>query len=246
MKKSRTLSAALVAAILASASAGISEQSPGPTMRQEIIKLKYIKDNQILSVLYTFLSPQGRLSPNPESGLITVSDHPENVARILAVIREFDVKPADIEFTIQLVVGSTSPEEKPDDPIRDDPVIRELKQIFRFRSFSLLDTSFVRALDRQLSQVTMGRSADLRLDLVPKCIKEDKGDLIQVEATLHKVGLPSLMPTPQGPQSLSPAPKTLVTSNFTLKSGEKTVVGVSRMDGGDKGLILIISGKVLK
>jgi RNA polymerase sigma factor (sigma-70 family) len=38
----------------------------------------------------------------------------------------------------------------------------------------------------------------------------------------------------------------LIRSNLTIKSGEKTVVGVSKMDGGDKGLILIISGKVIK
>jgi hypothetical protein len=244
--KSRALSAVLCAAVLALASAGLAQETGPPVLRQEIIKLKYIKNNQILSVLYTFLSPQGRINPNPESGLITVSDLPENVDRILSGIREFDVKPADIQFTVQLVLGSTGPDERPDDPIRDDPVIRELRQLIKFRSFSLLDTSYVRALDRQLSQVSIGRNADLRLDLVPKCIKEDKEELIQVEATLYRVGPASLMPTPQGPQNISSAPKTVVNSNFTMKSGEKTVVGVSRMDGGDKALILIIWGKILK
>ncbi len=246
--KTRTLCAVLAAGALALAASGFAQElgKPSAALRQEIVKLKYIKNSQILSVLYTFLSPQGRISPNPESGLITVSDLPANVDRILAIVREFDVKPADLQFTVQLVLGSTGPEDRPDDPIRDDPVIRELRQLIKFRSFSLLDTSYVRALDRQTSQVTMGRAADLRLDLLPKCVTEDKQDLIQVEATLYKVGLPSLMPTPQGPQSLAAAPKTLVNSNFTLKSGEKTVVGVSRMDGGDKALILIISGKILK
>ncbi len=38
----------------------------------------------------------------------------------------------------------------------------------------------------------------------------------------------------------------LISTTFTLKSGDKTVVGVSKMDGGDIGLILIISGKVIK
>ncbi len=35
-------------------------------------------------------------------------------------------------------------------------------------------------------------------------------------------------------------------STLTMKSGEKTVVGVSKMSDSDKGLILIISGKVVK
>jgi hypothetical protein len=242
----RTIAAVLVASTLTLVSAGVSQEAKKPPMRQEIVKLKYVKNNQVLSVLYTFLSPQGRISPSPDSGLITISDYPENVERILSVVREVDVKPVDLQFTIQLVLGSTTPDEKSDDAIKDDPVIRELKLLLKFKSFSLLDTSYVRALDRELSQVTMGRAAELRLDLLPKYIKEDKDDLIQVEATLYRVGPSTFVQTPAGPQNIASPQKTLVNSNFTLKSGEKTVVGVSKMDGGDKGLILIISGKMLK
>jgi len=45
-------------------------------------------------------------------------------------------------------------------------------------------------------------------------------------------------------------PITLIDSNLNLKSGDRAVVGVSRMnvssvpDGNNKGLILIISGKI--
>ncbi len=38
----------------------------------------------------------------------------------------------------------------------------------------------------------------------------------------------------------------LIESTLSLKSGESAVVGVSKMGGSDKGLILIISGKVIK
>jgi len=37
----------------------------------------------------------------------------------------------------------------------------------------------------------------------------------------------------------------LLRSHLNLKSGERAVVGVSRLDGGEKGLILIVSGKVI-
>jgi hypothetical protein len=39
--------------------------------------------------------------------------------------------------------------------------------------------------------------------------------------------------------------QTLIESNLTMKSGDKTVVGVSRTAGGEKGLILIISAKLI-
>ena len=245
MSKKR-IGCAVLAAVLATTSGlGIAQASQAgqeskPKMRQEIIKLKYINNNEILSVLYTFLSREGRINPNPASGLITVSDFPENVDKILSVVRQFDVKPVDILFTIQLVFGSALSEPKSDDTFRDDPVIRELRGLLSYRSFSLLDTSFIRAIDRESSEVTMGKNADLRLELRPKYIKEEKGELIQVEARLSKKEATL--------KTADPVQWTwtkALESNFNLKPGEKTVVGVSRIDGGDKGLILIISGKII-
>jgi len=245
MSKKRIGCAVLAAVLITTFGLGMGQVSPAtqesrPKMRQEIIKLKYIDNNEILSVLYTFLSREGRINPNPASGLITVSDFPENVDKILSVVRQFDVKPVDILFTIQLVFGSAVSEPKTDDVFRDDPVIRELRGLLSYRSFNLLDTSFIRAIDRENSEVTMGKSADLRLELRPKYIKEEKGELIQVEARLSKKEA-TLKP-------VDPVQWTwtkVLESNFNLKPGEKTVVGVSKIDGGDKGLILIISGKIV-
>jgi len=216
-------------------------QEAKPKMRQEIVKLKYIDKEDILNVLYTFISREGRVSPSPSSGLLTISDYPENVEKVLAVIRELDVKPVDIQFTIQLVLASVEGDPgKSADLINDDPLIKELRSLLNFKFFYPLDSSFIRALDREESEVTMGREAELRLELKPKYIKEDKEDIIQVEARLRKI----LLTGPDLAKNLNSL--TLLTSNFTMKSGEKTVVGVSKLDGGDKGLILIITGKIVR
>ncbi len=224
---------------------GLAQESK-PKMRQEIVKLKYIDREEIRLVLNTFLSPYGRISPTAKSGLLTISDIPENVEKILEVIREFDVKPADIQFSIQLILASSE-----DDPgrseelVRDDPLIKELRNLLNFKFFYPLDSSFVRALHGEYSEVTMGEKAKLKLFLAPKYIKEDKEDLIQVEARLSKIVPVSY--APGATETRSPySTVTLLTSNFTLKSGDKTVVGVSKLDGGDQGLILIITGKVVK
>jgi len=217
-------------------------QENQPKMRQEIVKLKYIDKAEILNVLYTFLSNAGKISPSPTSGLLTISDYPENVEKILAVIRELDVKPADIQFTIQLILASAEADPgKSAELITDDPLIKELRNLLNFKFFYPLDSSFIRALDREYSEVTLGEKAELKLSLRPKYIKEDKEDLIQVES-----GLSKLVYLPTGQNAMGLQTVTLLTSNFTMKSGEKTVVGVSKLDGGDKGLILIITGKIVR
>ncbi len=224
--------------------AGLGQEN-APKLRREIIKLKYIDKEEIRLVLNTFLSPYGRISPTVKSGLLTISDIPENVEKILAVVRELDIKPADIQFSIQLILASAE-----DDParseefVKDDALIEELRKLLNFKFFYPLDSSFIRALDGEYSEVTIGERAELKLFLAPKYIKEDKEDLIQVETRLSKI-VPVAY-APGATETRSPySSLTLLTSNFTLKSGDKTVVGVSKLDGGEKGLILIITGKVI-
>ncbi|MFZ2053506.1 MAG: secretin N-terminal domain-containing protein [Candidatus Aminicenantales bacterium] len=222
------------------------EQENMPKLRQEIVKLKYIDKEEIRLVLSTFLSPYGRISPTEKSGLLTISDIPENVEKILAVVRELDVKPADIQFSIQLILASAEADPgRSEELVRDDPLIKELRSLLSFKFFYPLDSSFVRALDGEYSEVTMGPEAELKLALRPKHIREDKEDIIQVETRLSKI-IPVAY-APGATETRSPYSSiTLLTSNFTMKSGEKTVVGVSKLDGGDKGLILIITGKIVK
>jgi hypothetical protein len=244
MKKSFWISVILVFSLVFLGAA--FGQDTRPKMRQEIVKLKYIDINEIISVLFAFKSPDGRMLPSSKAGLLSISDHSENVEKMLAVIREFDVKPADIQFSIQLILASAEDEPgRSPELIKDDPLIRELRNLLNFKFFYPLDSSFIRALDREESEVTMGEKAELRLELRPKYIREEKDDLMQVETRLYKI-VPVAY-APGASQTQSPySSLTLLTSNFTMKSGDKTVVGVSKLDGGDKGLILIITGKIVK
>jgi hypothetical protein len=228
--------------------AGLGQENK-PKMRQEIVKLNYINPNEIntiIMILRPFFSRDGQISPSSKSGFLSISDYPENMEKILAAIRELDIKPADIQFSIQLILASTVDEPgRSDALIKDDPLIKELRSLLNYKFYYPLDSSFVRALDGGYSEVTMGERAELKLALQPKYIKEEKEALIQVEAHLSKI-IPVAY-APSATETRSPYSSiTLLTSNFTMKSGEKTVVGVSKLDGGDKGLILIITGKIVK
>ncbi|MGZ5439893.1 MAG: hypothetical protein ACXWFJ_08580, partial [Candidatus Aminicenantales bacterium] len=80
-------------------------------LRQEIVNLKYTRAQDIQNLLYPFRSRDGRIELNPNMPMVLViSDLPENLERTLAAIRELDVKPADVLFTVQLVLGSEEQE----------------------------------------------------------------------------------------------------------------------------------------
>jgi hypothetical protein len=181
------------------------------------------------------------------SNLLVVSDYPEFIDKILAVIKEIDVKPADIMFTAQLVVGSSAPSDKSDESLQNDPVIKELKGFLPYKSFNQLDANLIRTIDGERAQMTLGKRAEFMLELRPNYTKSGETEYIQID--LQLLLLKILVGEDHQPQLIPPGEgkaQSLIRTTLSIKSGEKTVVGVSKLDGGDKGLILILSAKVIK
>lgn len=228
---------------LLSASRLPAQEASKPKMKEEVIKLNYVSFSEIGGVLGPFLSGEGRIGCTKNQDLLSLSDYPENVEKIMAFIKKIDVKPVDLAFTIQLILASASEDIKTDESLAGDPILKELKSFLRYKNFTLLDTSLVRAVDRQRSQVTLGsKETEFILNLEPAYVLEEKSDLLRVNVEL--VQRAGLIRAEGGADRVYQ--KTLIGSNLSLKPGERTVVGVSKMGGGDKGLILIISGKVVK
>lgn len=239
------LAFAFAVAVPAFAEDATQEAKPAtkPAMKTELIRLKYYTYGSMAGIMRALLSRDGQYLPGPESKIMFVTDYPENIAKVLQAIREVDVKPADLQFTVQLILGSEA-EEKGGDAAPNDPVMRELKNLLKYKSYSLLDTSLIRAMDNADSQVRMGEKAEFEFYVKPKVIKDEKGSLIQMEVRLRQT-------VPRYADASSSAKVEYITTELigttlNLKPGEKTVVGVSKLDGGGKGLILIISGKIVE
>jgi len=241
----------LAIAVLAAALFGAGQEAK-PEMKKELVKLNYVRPNDIMMLLHSYLGPQGKINMSAEENMLTISDAPENIARILGAIKEIDVKPADVQFSVQLVLASEDGADKTEEALAGDPVIKELRSFLKYKSFSLLDTSLVRAIHERRSELTLGRKGEFILGFRPRVIRRDGADDIQIEVELRQVGGLVLMKetsqkenqtiTTERPRT---SHQTLIASSLTVKSGEKTVVGVSRTAGGEKGLILIISARII-
>jgi type II secretory pathway component GspD/PulD (secretin) len=218
---------------------GLSQNKESiPKLRQEVVKLKYTKAQAVQNLLMVFYGPNTRIGFNSQiPDVLTIVDLPENVEKILEAIKKIDVKPRDLLFTVQIVLGSEA-EGKINETLKDDPLIRELQKLLRYKSYSMLDVAMVRAMDREESGLAFGQSGQFQLLLKPVITEESPQGNIKIELYLRQ--LSGMWYEGQRAQ-----PTTLISSNLNLRSGDRTVVGVSRLDGGDKGLILIISGKIL-
>ncbi|MBN2264510.1 MAG: hypothetical protein JW775_01725 [Candidatus Aminicenantes bacterium] len=215
-------------------------QEEAKNLRKEIVRLKYVRAQDIQSFLYTYISRDGRIMVNNNMpSVLTISDTPENVEKILAAIREIDVKPADVLYTVQLVLGSDT-DAATDPELKNDPIIKELGKLLRYKGYTLLDATFVRTVNTDNASVKFGPKAEFQLELRPEVAGDAKAPVIKTGVRLTRIeqhGFSEDKPITSYTR--------LIDSTLNVKSGDRTVVGVSKLDGGDKGLILIISGKVV-
>ncbi len=221
-----------------------AQQDEAKNLRKELVKLKYVRADYIQNLLYTYVGRSGHIQSSPNLPMVlSVSDTPENVEKILAAIRELDVKPADVLFTVQLIMGSEA-DTTTDPDLKNDPVIKELGKLLRYRGYSLLDATMVRVVNREFASVALGPKAEFHLTLRPDVAGDPKAPVINAQVRLVQVVRPAT-PETATMKAVEAVTTTPIQSTLNVKSGERTVVGVSKLDGGDKGLILIISGKVL-
>jgi len=212
-----------------------------PEMRKEIVKIKYMNAHEAQNVLRQYISSKGKIQVIHSENRLVIEDIPEVMEKLHSILKEIDVRPVDLQFTIELILGSLISGEKNEiqKELRSDPVIKELSSLLKYKSFKLLDSSIIKIQENKRSYQRMGgEGKSFKLSLYPRYIKEEKNEILQVELRLAEhMGI-----NLEGKESTL----TLIDTTLTLKSGERTVVGVSKLDGGDKALILIISGLVIE
>jgi len=147
-------------------------------------------------------------------------------------------------FTVDIILGLKG--EKSAEGIGEGmptaPLVKELKKLLNYKAFRLIDTSFIRVQENKYSYQRVGSANyDFRLRLNPRYIKDENMDTIQLKVELVHDRVVNM-----GTSLKREANVPLIETVLTIKSGEKSVVGVSKLNGGDKALILIIQGKVIK
>jgi len=218
-----------------------AQNTEAKNLRKEIVKLKYVRAQDIQNILYGYVSRDGRIQFNTNMpSVLSVSDTPESVEKILAAIRELDVKPADVLYTVQLVLGSEA-DAATDAELKADPVVKELGKLLRYKGYTLLDATLVRTVNLENAQVKFGPKAEFSLELRPEVAGDARLTIIKTNVRLTRVDQSGFY---EGKPVTNIA--RLIESTLNIKSGDRTVVGVSKLDGGDKGLILIISAKIVE
>lgn len=240
----------LVCFILTGVSFGLQQNIEKPKLQNVIVEVNYIDANRAIGLLRQYMSRYGKINQIRGTNKVVIEDTPELVEKILAILKDVDVKPFDLQFNIDLLFGTTDENAKTNlgREKKNDLVLKELQNLLKYKTFTTLDSSILKVQDNSRSSHRIGgKGINLKLELNPHYIQSDNRDTFQVDLRLSQYqGF-----KPDGNERTL----TLIDTTLTLKSGEKQVVGVSKLsyvpraaasEEEDTALILILSGKVLK
>ncbi len=220
-------------------------------LRKEVVKVNYIDAPEAMQILSSYKSARGRIQMQRNRNTIIIEDTPEFVDKLLSILKEIDVRPLDLMFTVDVIMGAKDEPEAGDPVPGSDPLIRELKNLLNYQHFTRLDSTLVKVQDNgRSSQRLGGLGIGLLLQLYPRHVKDGNKDGFQVELRLLQTTKRMSRQDDQGKVEYFAVPleKTLslLESSLSLKDGERSVVGVSKLNGGDTALILIIEGRVVR
>ena len=220
---------------------------------QRVVEIKNADVHQIFLAVRAL---GGDTISTTEGDRILLSGPKASVDGTEALIKQLDV-PAppqkNLELIVYMVAASTQPSAGA--PLPDDlsPVTTQLKAVFPYRGFRLIDSFVLRARNGQGGETSgfIGSSASgpapnrtvynfrfKRIDL------ERRGDrpLIRVD----NVHLGIRVPTPVSPKGDITYLEAGINTDVDLHEGQKVVVGkTSALDGPEGALFLVISAKLV-
>jgi hypothetical protein len=187
---------------------------------------------------------------------ITVRDFPENIAAMEEAIKRLDRPEAprpDIEFSVNVLIASNSATGSEDYPADLGDVIKQLKAALKYKSYALLTSGIHRAKEGGGGVSNSGVAESNLFSSVPT-----PPNPIFFEYDIQSISIDSASGSPTVQLGLVRfnlrVPLNMGSSGIqyqnvgfrspvSLRQGEKVVVGSTAM--GDKGLVVVVSAKVL-
>lgn len=224
----------------------------------KVFELKHRDPNSLLQVMRPLGSgfKGATMSVDREFRTLTVRDFPENIAAIEEAIKRLDTPESprpDIEFSIHVLIASASPGEAENYPAELGDVVRQLKTALKYKSYTLMTSAIHRAKEGP-GRVENSGVAESKLFLsMPTppnpifysyffdSISIDSGSAaptVQVREFHFSMRIPLNLGSSVQYENVG------FRSPVGLRQGEKVVVGSTTM--GDKGLVVVVSAKLLK
>ena len=169
---------------------------------------------------------------------ITLSGPAEKVKIAEAIIAQYDTPRRQAEFILRVIEASSSPQ-GPNDAA--DLIPAELKTLLRYTRFAQRDSAILRGMESD--ELRMILDGHLNAKIQFRVHDAQPAPLLECNLTIR--GRVSGTIKGRDGQDIPVQPELLETST-SVKNGETVVLGASKMQGGNNGLIVLLTAKLLK
>ena len=233
------------------------EKSQSPSEKREqvqkIFEIKHADIDQLADVLRLFASTQ----PNRQLRVIAVTGTREVVAAVEDAIKRLDVPPPatkNIELTVYLLMALSEQTGAKNTPSELDGVLKQLRNVFTYQGFRLLDTLVVRSRNGMPGGIN-GIAPKNPEEAQPTFYKfyfgsasitsdSNTGRMIRVDNLRLGATVPVKTISETGSAQFKSA-ETGINTNIDVREGQKIVVGKATIDGSNNALFLVLTAKVL-
>jgi hypothetical protein len=238
MKTAKRIVMGLTLASALAAQTAVPPPGPPPEIprQQHVFMLKYADARNVANVLDVF---GYGIKADRDLHVVAVSAPAPAMSAIEDAINRLDVPaaaPKDIDLVVYMVLASEQSAAGEGLPPELQSAADELKKIFSFKSFRLLDSILLRTQPgnhgRTSGVILNGDSkATYNFEVQPTAVTEDpKGRLIRLDNLNLNITLP-------GDRHAG------IQTEITVREGQRVVVGKSNL-GTDQSLILVVTAKV--
>lgn len=221
---------------------------------QKVVTIKNGNRNGILHTLQELSGSNGMVISTSDTDHLILSGPKDTVAGFEEIVKQLDVVPAvkrDIETTVYMIVASTQAVNAPPLTPELDPVVKQLKGIFNYKGFKLLESFVLRSRDGESGQTNgflpplenLPPGSKISYQFQYNEVSIDGGEGAKV-AHYHRLKLAMRVPIAiaAGTTSVDAS----ISTDVDVPEGKKVVVGkTSALEGSDGALILVISAKVV-
>ncbi|MEK6302687.1 MAG: hypothetical protein AABO41_18400 [Acidobacteriota bacterium] len=221
-----------------------------------VFEIKYRDPIGLLGVIRPLGSgfKGANFSVDREFKTLTVRDFPENIAAIEEALKRLDIaegpRPA-IEFSVHVLIATSSPGEAEDYPAELGDVVKQLKAALKYKSYTMM-TSAIHRTKEGAGVENSGVAESKLFAAVPTApspifydyqlggisIETGSGSPVVQTDFRFNMRVPLNLGTSVQYQNIG------FRSPVSLRQGERVVVGSTTM--GDKGLVVVVSTKVAK
>jgi hypothetical protein len=232
------------------------EQNPPPAQQKpaaiitRTVEVKYADLYQIVNTLNPIAKANGTIiTSDSRAKVLLLTGVPERIAEMESLVRRLDVQPVperSIELTIYLLTANDSTSASQNMPQQLDPALKQLRSIFNYKSYQLLDTIFMRNRITEHGSTSgilalPGSETKSPASLSPTSLMggkynfsythsymthDEKGDLIHLDNVFLQVGQSSA-----------------ITTSIDLRPGQLVVIGKSNIETGNGALIAVVTAR---